>query len=736
MQAPAGAVRSAVPLRRTTRTPNTEYPMLTRRFCLALLLFGALVPALPARAQDYSAPLAAIEKAIDFRRKQLHVPGAALVIVKDDKVIYLKGLGLRDLERMLPVTPDTLFAVGSTTKAFTAATVLMSADDGKLELSDPPSKYLPYFKLRDPEANAKITISDLLCHRSGLERTDLLWYTGVLGPEHVLRAVSLAKPTAKLGEKWQYQNVMYLAAGQIVAKVQEESWEKFLARRIFKPLGMRATTTSVDVMERSPDHALGYDFNEDRKEYVHLPMRRVPNIAPAGAINSNVREMGQWLRLLLNGGTFEGKRLISEASFKEFWTKRITIGGPVGYGYGWMLRSWNGHPVMEHGGNIDGFNAQVALMPDQKLGLVLLTNVSASPLGTTAMNVVWQNLVGAPKDAAPAAAAAAPGGDPAKEAGTYRLKEANLDFVVRLKDGKLTVQPSGQPEMPLQSLGGRRYKVGPPAPEGVFLTFRQAANPAETEALFEQGGAQYVMPRTGITPPYKAPITVEELMARVVQALGGEEALRREKSLVVRYTLAMETQGLTGETTEYRRAPNLSADVTRLYALGRKLAETREYFDGTTGGQEASFAGAERKSGKEIAEALLASDFYPELNWRKLYKTVDITGTAKVGDEEAYVVEKKPETGSPVKEYVSTRSFLVLKRERMSNGPGGSVPTTEVFSDYRAVDGVLRPFKRVQTSPAQGETVITVKEIRVNRKIGDEVFRARTAQDNATKPGP
>jgi CubicO group peptidase (beta-lactamase class C family) len=141
-----------------------------------------------AATDDLSAKLAAIEKAVDSRRRRLHVPGASLVIVKDDRVIYLKGLGFRDVEHALPVTPKTLFAIGSTTKAFTAMTVMMSADDGKLSLDDSPKQYLPYFKLRDPEADGKITISDLLCHRSGLDRTDISWYTGVL------RAALLQQP--------------------------------------------------------------------------------------------------------------------------------------------------------------------------------------------------------------------------------------------------------------------------------------------------------------------------------------------------------------------------------------------------------------------------------------------------------------------------------------------------------------------------------------------------------------
>jgi CubicO group peptidase (beta-lactamase class C family) len=173
--------------------------------------------------QPYADALAAIEKAIDQKRQELGIPGLSLVIVKDDNVIYMKGLGFKDFERKLPVTPDTLFAIGSASKAFTSMLALMSADEGKLSLEDSPKKYLPYFKLRDPDADAKITIRDLLSHRSGLNRTDLAMVTGQLNREELIQVAAMAKPTAKLGEKFQYQNVMYAAAGEAVARAQNST---------------------------------------------------------------------------------------------------------------------------------------------------------------------------------------------------------------------------------------------------------------------------------------------------------------------------------------------------------------------------------------------------------------------------------------------------------------------------------------------------------------------------------
>ena len=224
---------------------------------------------------DYSTQLAAIEKVLEDRRKELGIPGLSLAIVKDDQIIYLKGLGYKNFEQKLPVTPDTRFAIGSASKAFTAMLVAMSADSGKLSLDDSPKKFLPYFTLRDPEAAAKITIRDLLAHRSGLNRTDLAMVSGVLNREELIKVAGMAKPTAKLGEKWQYQNVMYAAAGEVVAKAEKSTWDKLIAKRIFKPLGMKNSDTTVAEMQKSRDFSYGYDYNPSTK-VTRLPRRPCP----------------------------------------------------------------------------------------------------------------------------------------------------------------------------------------------------------------------------------------------------------------------------------------------------------------------------------------------------------------------------------------------------------------------------------------------------------------------------
>lgn len=703
---------------------------------LALLLPASLVaqqapvqkPA--ASAADYSAPLAAIEKTLDDKRKELGIPGMSLVIVKDDQIIYLKGLGLKDIDKKLPVTPDTRFAIGSATKAFTAMLAVMSVDDGKLSLDDSPKKFLPYFTLRDPDAAAKITLRDLLSHRSGLNRTDLAMVSGVLNREELIKVAGMAKPTAKLGEKFQYQNVMYAAAGEAVAKAQNSTWDKLIATRIFKPLGMNNSDTSVGAMQKSRDYSLGYDYNPTTKETRHLPQREIEAAAPAGAINSSARDMAQWVRLMLGTGAINGKRLVSQENFTPLVIKQINVGGSIDYGLGWFIRQWNGHKVFEHGGNIDGFNSQVAFMPDQRLGFVLLTNVTASPLGSFAMSTIWKNLVGEPKDVADGPAA--PASDPKAEVGKYLLAAAGVNFDVTMKDDKLTLVVPGQPAYTLQNIGGRRYKLTDPAPAGFFATFRPAKDkPTETELYLEQPQGNIVLTKlvSDAAAAAKAaesapPIAIDDLLTKVIAAYGGEQNLMKHKSSLMNVEIDLENQGVLAKGTISARAPNMTASQLTFTALNKNLGSLTSYFDGNAGGEVISFGPPETYTGKRLEDIKAEADFYNVLNWKKNYRTITFKRMGKVGDEDVYIIEKKREKGTPVTDYISTKSFLVLRRDSIvSNETSGlELPQTEMFSDYRSVDGVMMPFRQVSNNIANGDVVLRVTDVKFDTEIPDSVF--------------
>ncbi len=698
------------------------------RRCLFSLLLLSPLSASSTHAQTPASAFASrfsrLEKALEEKRVAAHAPGAGLIIVKDDRVLYWKGFGVKDLATKEPITQKTLFAIGSSTKAFTAMTVMMSQDDGKLKTSDSPRLYLPYFSLQDPEANTKMTIGDLLCHKSGLDRTDLFWYTGKLNKKEIIQNVAFCKPTAKFGEKFQYQNVMFLTAGEVVAEAQKTSWENYLKKRIFDPLEMKSSTLSMRQLKSSPDHAAGYQTSGDPKTDRVLPYHDLNAIAPAGAINSNLEDMAQWVRFLLNGGTVNGKRLVSEKGFQEIFTPHIDLAPKMAYGYGWFLREWQGHKVVEHGGNIDGFTAEVALMPDQHLGVVMLCNQNNSVLPPSALEIIWKSLLADPSEEQ-TPLNAVPSVKPEEEVGDYTYN-SKFDLSITFKEGKLIAAAKGQPPFPLTPQGGRKYKLGDPAPDGFFLTFRPNAKDSKiSEAFLEQPGVKLVLTKKGseAEAAYKPPFTVEELHQKVIAALGGEAALRKHTALKMEMAIKMPTQGLAGKGIFAGKAPQLSMESSELFAMKKKIYSERDWCDGKAASTDLSFAPSPPKRGRSLANRILAADFYEPLDWKALYKTVKIKGEEKVGDETAFFVEKTPFSGDPITDYFSTKSFLLLKRLSVSvdDTEGVSQTLTKLYSDYRPVDGVFLPFHQVWASAA-AESILDTIKVEWNPRLDQRIF--------------
>ncbi|MFZ1700012.1 MAG: serine hydrolase domain-containing protein [Pyrinomonadaceae bacterium] len=468
--------------------------LLTRTSLTFLLLLSFIAATLPqvgysqigtaaTAPVSYEKAVAEIEAKTEARRKELGIPGMSLVIVKDGQVIYMKGLGYKDFENKIPVTADTQFAIGSATKAFTALSVLMTADEGKLSLDDSPKKLLPYFKMYDPDTDKNITIRDLMCHTSGLNRTDLAMITGKLNRAELIQVVAQAKPTAKLREKFQYQNIMFTAAGELVTQAQKMPWEKFIPARVFKPLGMTNSNMSIAEMEKAKDHSLGYNYNFDTKETVKLPYRAIDQVGPAGSINSSARDMAKWITFVMNGGTVDGKRLVSEKSFDE-WLKpqmKMNDAGTMNYGLGWMLQKWNGLDVVQHGGNIDGFNSMVAMIPEKKLGFVLLTNVSASSLGNDLMPIVWSNILDGPKDEAVKLSQKTM----QFMAGKYGAPQGSVE--VKIEGDDLYLVVPGQPQYKLVRTGPRQFKLDG-VPDGFAAKFTpETGDATELEMTQPQG---------------------------------------------------------------------------------------------------------------------------------------------------------------------------------------------------------------------------------------------------------
>lgn len=344
--------------------------------------------------------LKGLDTTIEQIIKDWDVPGVAVGIVQGGKIIYVKGFGQRNVADNLSVDENTLFAIGSCTKAFTAATAAIAADESTLDLDKPIKNYLPTFKMYNEYASEHITLRDLLTHRSGLPRHDLVWYGSDKSRTELIEAIEYLEPTADFRTTWQYQNLMFMTAGHLVGKQNKMTWEAYTQSRLLKPLGMLTTNFSVEAIQQSKNYALPYDIKKDKA--TAIPFRNINAIGPAGSINSSAKEMANWLLFQLNKGVFDGEKIISESNFKQMHQPQMPIPGEIdsdevfyrSYGMGWILTSYRGHFRSEHGGNIDGFSANVGLLPRDNIGVVVLTNMNGTPVPSIIRNIVFDKLLG------------------------------------------------------------------------------------------------------------------------------------------------------------------------------------------------------------------------------------------------------------------------------------------------------------------------------------------------------
>ncbi|MBS0190133.1 MAG: serine hydrolase [Phycisphaerales bacterium] len=327
---------------------------------------------------------------IDQARQAWDVPGVAVAVIKGDKVVFARGFGYRDVDKKLPVSENTLFAIGSATKAFTTFVMGQLADEGKLDFDKPVISYIPEFRLYDRSATERMTPRDLVTHRSGLPRHDLLWYGNTSSTrEDLMHKLAYLPNNKDLREAWQYNNLMFLTAGVLEERLTGKSWEENIRARILLPLGMNRTTFSVVDSQKDADFSLGYRKDEDTDKVERIDFRDIATMGPAGSINSSVSETANWVRLHLSDGTFAGKRLIQESTLQDLHAPHMSMGDgspespevvPVGYGMGWFVDVYRGHRRIHHGGNIDGFSALVAFFPQDDVGFVVLTNMNGSAL--------------------------------------------------------------------------------------------------------------------------------------------------------------------------------------------------------------------------------------------------------------------------------------------------------------------------------------------------------------------
>ena len=334
-----------------------------------------------------------LEKELNTILEVTKAPGFAVAIVEGKKIIYAKGFGYSDYENKISADANTLFAIGSSSKAFTSSILGQLRQEDKVSFDDSPIKYIPDLKFHNDEMNNNIIIKDLMSHRTGLPRHDYSWYLfPTNNKDSLLLRVAHHEPFTGVRQQWYYNNFMFLAQGVIAERITGKSWEENIKERFFKPLGMTRSNVSIDELEKSSNAAIGYELKKDsiisKMDYYHIA-----GMGPAGSINSSVNEMSNWLITWINKGKFNDQQILPQAYMNEAISSQMVITGALpekkfpdmhfaNYGYGWMLTSYKGHYRVEHGGNIDGFSASVAFYPSDSIGVVVLTNQDGS-------NVPW-----------------------------------------------------------------------------------------------------------------------------------------------------------------------------------------------------------------------------------------------------------------------------------------------------------------------------------------------------------
>jgi CubicO group peptidase (beta-lactamase class C family) len=364
---------------------------------VAGLGFAVALLALPPAARAAGLDAKKVDALVGPTLKRWSVPGLAVAVVRDGEVVYLKGHGVKDVEKKGPVTPDTVFPIASCTKGFTTTAMAMLVGEGKMGWDDRVRKHVPFFHLSDPLADREVTLRDLVTHRTGLAGHHLLWYRSPWSQEEIVRRAGKLPLSRPFRTAFQYQSTMFNAAGLAVASASGMSWDEFVRKRLFTPLGMRSACCTSTAARKAPDHAGGHRLLR-RGEVEPMPGYPMPTPDAAGSIHASARDLAKWVQFHLDGGTAGKNRLVSASALGETHSPQFVMRMTpterelfpdtvqMSYGMAWVVHDYRGLKVVEHGGAVDGFRAHFTLVPEKRLGIVLLCN-----LHQTHMNLALSN---------------------------------------------------------------------------------------------------------------------------------------------------------------------------------------------------------------------------------------------------------------------------------------------------------------------------------------------------------
>jgi len=339
--------------------------------------------------------------------KDWNTPGAGVAVVKNGQVIWMKGYGYRDYDKKLPVTSTTLFQIASNTKLFTATAVGMLVEQGKLEWDKPVKSFVPSIKFYNNELDNTVTIRDMLSHRTGISRHDLIWYKSDFTRAQLFEKLKYLEPSQPIRQSFLYNNLMYAASGQIIELLTQKKWEAYLQENILNPLNMKSTVFSIADMRRNPDHFVPYNERRDTSLLYQVPwLEDTDGLGPAGSLISNLEDMSHWLIAQMNSGMYNGKAVIPNSVIKATLEPSIPeFNGSLAKGYTEMLNpvygmgrgtvSYRGHLLADHGGDLTGIHSQISFMPQDSLGvIVFVIGDQGQPLYNIISYNIYERLLG------------------------------------------------------------------------------------------------------------------------------------------------------------------------------------------------------------------------------------------------------------------------------------------------------------------------------------------------------